>query len=96
MRIGVVADGMLLQRCDDVRAMAALERARLLTDDFECRLNTLLGEKCRQPFGRVIALRQDVVFGVEPKDDIDLAGCRLLADKVHADQHERRHDANDA
>ena len=96
MRIGVIADGMLLQRCDDVGAVASLERARLLTDDLECRLNTLLGEERRQPFGRVIALRQDVVFGVEPKDDIDLAGCRPQADSIHTDQSERQQHANDA
>src|SRR2546429_7239480 len=97
MRVGVVADGMFLECGDDVGAMAALERAGLLADDLECRLNALLGEERRQPFGRVIALRQDVVFRVEPKDDIDLAGrseehtselqsrlhlvCRLLLEK---------------
>src|SRR5256886_5763473 len=81
MGIGVVANGMLLQRCDNVGAVAALERTGLLTDDLECRLNALLGEERRQPFGRVIALRQDVVFRVEPKDDIDLAGCRPQADR---------------
>jgi hypothetical protein len=96
MRIGVIADGMLLQCRDDVGAVTSLERARLLTDDLECRLNTLLGEERRQPFGRVIALRQDVVFGVEPKDDIDLAECRPLADSIHTDQSERQQHANDA
>src|SRR3989441_10512842 len=37
MRIGVVADGMLLQRCDDVRAMAALERSEERRVGKECR-----------------------------------------------------------
>src|SRR5205807_6714329 len=96
MRIGVVADSMFLECGDDVGAMAALERARLLADDLECRLNALLGEERRQPFGRVIALRQDVVLGIEPKDDTDLTGCGPLADSIHTDQSERQQHANDA
>src|SRR5207248_11411520 len=47
VRVGVVADGMLLQRCNHVGAMAALERARFLANNLKCRLNALLGqERC--------------------------------------------------
>src|SRR5205807_7766333 len=89
VRVGVIADGMLLQCLDHVGAMAALERTRLLTDNLKRCLNTLLGEECRQPFGRIIAFGQDVVFGVEPKEDVYLAAGRLLTDKARAQREHR-------
>ena len=96
VRVGVVADGMFLQRGNHVCAMAALKRARFFANDLKCRLNALLGQERRQAFGRVIALRQDVVLGVEPENDIDLARRWPVGKKIGIHQQEDRYRAKDA
>src|SRR5690348_877479 len=95
VRVGVVPNGMLLERSDDVGAMAALERARFLANDLEGRLNALFREEGCQPFSRVIARRKDVVFGIEPEDDIHFSS-RVLGPSVRTYEDEQSNEVSDA
>jgi hypothetical protein len=96
MRIGVVADGMLLERSDDVDAMATLKRARFLSNDLESRLNALFREEGRQPLSGIIARRKDVVFSIEPEGDIDFSGSGSLGASVRTYEDEHINEASDA
>jgi hypothetical protein len=55
--VGVIADGVFLERGDDVGAMTALDRACFFPDDLERCSNALFGQESGQPFGGVIARR---------------------------------------
>src|ERR1700740_2030532 len=96
VRVGVIADGMFLERGDDVGAMAALQRARFFANDLERCLNALFGEESGQPFGDVIAGRQNVVFGIEPEDDIGFGGSRILGPSVRTYEDEHSNETSDA
>lgn len=77
VRVGVVADLVLLHGGDDVRAAALLEDARLLADDLEGRLHPEARQHLCKALCGVVILRKEVVLGVEPQDDMDRRG-RLL------------------
>ena len=79
--IRVVADFVLAQRADDVASAAPLECAALLADHLERGADTLAGQKRGNAFGRVIALGQNVVLGVKPKDNVKLWAGGLLRRK---------------
>ena len=66
MEVGVITDGMLLQRGNDVGASALLKDARLFADKFERGANTALGEQLAQPLGRIVIGRGEVVFRIKP------------------------------
>ena len=74
MRVGVITDGMLLKRRDDIGSMPPFQSARLLADQLKRGADSLLSEERRQPFRRVIAGRQDLILGVEPENNINLGG----------------------
>ena len=96
VRVGVIADGVFLERGDDVGAMAALERARFFANDLERCWNALFGKESGQPFGGVIARRQNVVFGIEPEGDIDFCGSGPLSPSVRRYEDEHSNEASDA
>src|SRR5437763_16779771 len=75
----------------------AKKRARWSAgSDLERCLNALFGKESGQPFGGVIARRQNVVFGIEPEDDIDSRGSRLLGPSVRTNEDEHNNEGSDA
>ena len=92
--VRVIADVVLLQGGDDVRAPPLLEDAGFLADDLEGRLHP----KARQHLGktprRVVILRKDVVLGVEPQDDVDRR--RRLRGDAAGDAQGRQQDQDEA
>src|SRR5206468_5413681 len=68
--VGGIADLVLLQRLDDVLALAGLQRARLVADDLERSADALLGEVGGDVQRGVVAGGQDVIFRVEPQQDV--------------------------
>ncbi len=57
MPVGVIADFMLLERFNHIRAAATLQSASFLAHDFESRFDVLLGQKFRHAQGRVVTGR---------------------------------------
>ena len=72
MGIRVIADVMLGDRRDHILALAFLEDAGLFAHYFEGCWNSLLRKEYGKAFGRIIALRKDVIFRVKPEQHIDL------------------------
>ena len=70
--VGVIADLVFLQGGDHVGSLALFQRARLLADDLEGGANALAGEEVGHLESGVVAGGQEVVFRVEPEDDVDL------------------------
>ena len=78
VRIRVITDFVPGQGSDHVLPAAPLERPTFFTYHLERRSNALPGEKDGDALGRIIALRQDVVLGVKPQDDVDVSRPGLL------------------
>src|ERR1700758_2471566 len=72
MKIRMVPDVMFSQCFDYLAAPALLQHSSLFSNHFESRSDIPLRKHFREPFRCVIIRRQQVVFGIEPKDDVDL------------------------
>ena len=88
MRVRVIADVVPFQGGNHILPAAPLEHARLFTDDLERRVDVQLGQQVRQPLRRIVILRQDVVFRIEPERDVDGCGCARQRPEA---RHERGH-----
>ena len=78
VRVRVITDFMVRQRSNHVASAAPLERPPFFAHHLERRPDVLLGKKQGDAFRCVVALGQDVVFGVKPEDDVDAALLRPL------------------
>ena len=91
VRVGVIPDVVLPERSDHVRAAAAFEHSSLLADDLEGRPHAEARQHLRQPFRRLVVLRKDVVFRVEPQCDVDVyRGRRTASGGQRTDRAGRR------
>ena len=89
MEVGVITNGMLFERGDDIRAPALLEDARLFPDDFKGGVDAALGKQLAQPLGRIVIGGGEVVFRIEPEDDVDRWG--LSSRRPQGKQPKREH-----
>jgi hypothetical protein len=70
MEVGVISNIVLLKCVDDISPPTFLEHARLFPHHLECRAHAPLCEHLTEPPRRIIIGRQQVILGIEPKDDI--------------------------
>ena len=71
MRVGVITDLVLFERRDYVQAIALFEYPHLFADQLERSFDTQPRQHFSQTLRRIVALRQDVIFGVEPERDVN-------------------------
>src|ERR1044071_1844000 len=72
MKIRMVTDIMFAQCFDDIAAPSFFQHPRLFSHYFESRPDIAFRKQLSEPFCRVIIRRKQIVFGIEPKDDVDL------------------------
>src|SRR5207237_3818023 len=82
MKIGVIADVMLLEGSDDIGAAAPLQRPGFFANDFERGSNSLGGEQLGKAFGGIVTRRQQIIFSIKPKYDKDRGIALILRDGV--------------
>ena len=75
MEVAVVADIVLVQGRDHIGSAPLLEYAGLLADELERGADAPLGEHFGKPLGGIVRGRQEIVFGIEPEDQVDGAGA---------------------
>jgi len=71
MIVGVKSDLMLAKSFDDIRPAALLQHSGLFADDFESRADLPLAEHFGETLSGIVIGGEEVIFGVEPEDDID-------------------------
>src|SRR5439155_17679459 len=69
--IRVIADLVLLKSGNNILTPPPFEHPRLFADKFERGADVPLGEHLAKAFGRIIIGRQQIILGIEPKNDID-------------------------
>src|SRR2546422_10797382 len=72
MKIRMVTDIMFAQCFYHVAASSFFEPPRLFSHHFESRPDIPFRKHLSEPFRCVIIRRQQIVFGIEPKDDVNL------------------------
>ena len=71
MKIGMEGDVVFFEGGDDISAASLFEDAGFFAYDFEGGADVASGEEIGEAFIGVIVGGEEVVFGVEPEDDID-------------------------
>ena len=70
VQVRMVPDLVPLQRRNHIATTTLLKHARLLSDELEIGRDSQPRQHLCQPQRRVIALRQHIVFGIEPEGDV--------------------------
>jgi hypothetical protein len=76
VKVGMVADVMLLEGADDIPPSTLFQDTRFFADELERGANVAGGEHFSEALAGIIVRRQEVILGIEPKDKVYL-GMRV-------------------
>jgi hypothetical protein len=77
MKVGVIANIVTPERGDHILAAPLFQDPCFLPYDFEGGLDSLARQKVSQAQDCVVTGRENIIFGVEPEDNVNWAGYGL-------------------